>query len=1067
MVLDPLTALSVAGTIVQFVDFGTKILSRSRQLYHSTKGALALDEELDLIITHLTKLTAKLIRPLSTPSTENEASEEEQALRELCDACNTVAQEMVERLEGFKVDGKHRIFKSVWQALKSIWSEKEANDLVRRLSMFRESLELHILVELRGKIDLLSLQHSERYATLDEGTKRILNALLDNETVISTQIREQTMAVTQLLNQTEVVLIDQNNKTCMMIIDAIKEGFNQTRTPEGMKEVTAGDVEILSTKARTNASAAESSFTRGQNFTDVEIPKLANAEAPREKPLLETSDAKKAIAKVWSEEERIRKTVEKALLKSFDFPTMMVRQEEIAQAHKKTFAWIFQDEHSGVVKWTNFVQWLQSGSGVYWINGKAGSGKSTLMRYLIEHHQTRALLDQWAGSTPLSIASFFFWNSGTNEQRSQIGLLRALLFQILSQYPQLIPIVIPWQWSRKYSQLVSGSVENEPDIWTISKLKQALRLLVEQTAIPLKLCLFVDGLDEYDDNEEDTDSCHQEIAELFKNATSNVNIKICLSSRPLLVFKDAFGALSGLRLQDLSFDDIKQYVGDRLGNNPRYRQLTLEEPEQAPGLVDEIVNKADGVFIWVTLVVKSLLSGLGKRDGIADLQRRLRLLPSDLEDLYHHMLTRIEPFYQHKASQIFQIFQTHWKIMNGIDQVEGGPGFNFLIDEPLTVMALSFAVDDDPHLPIRCEIEPLSFQAILSRCNIMSDRLKVRCAGLLEVQGPESGQIDISGVIGFGHSPKVQYLHRTVRDYLEKPEVWNKMVAHTSRTDFDPYTALLGSYIVQLKLQGASDSRSVVHLRHKASIILEHAAHTDLVTGRPNAALLDEFDRTMAWHLEEWSKENKLHWADHGALGFGSRSSTRIHDSFLPLAVRYNLCAYVEQKLLQKHHQMQRSTAQSLLDFSVNPVFQSTDRCYSNSPKVVALLLKYGAEPNKNSNGRSPWENALLGDLELHEEKEIGEMFNEDSRRIRAGVLRTLIQHGANPGVRVRWKDGVIFSPSEVIKICFQDTMPDEESAIQDLLRSKGAEVAAGNGRSLAAIFADWKLPWGNISGLK
>jgi len=149
MVLDPLTALSVAGTIVQFVDYGTKVLSRSQQLYHSTKGAGPLDEELDLITTHLTKLTAKLTRPLSTPSTENELPGEEHALRELCDACNTVAQEMVARLEGLKVDGKHRMFKSVWQALKSTWSEKEANALIKRLSMFRESLELHILVELR------------------------------------------------------------------------------------------------------------------------------------------------------------------------------------------------------------------------------------------------------------------------------------------------------------------------------------------------------------------------------------------------------------------------------------------------------------------------------------------------------------------------------------------------------------------------------------------------------------------------------------------------------------------------------------------------------------------------------------------------------------------------------------------------------------------------------------------------------------------------------------------------------------------------------------------------------
>jgi hypothetical protein len=55
---------------------------------------------------------------------------------------------------------------------------------------------------------------------------------------------------------------------------------------------------------------------------------------------------------------------------------------------------------------------------------------------------------------------------------------------------------------------------------------------------------------------------------------------------------------------------------------------------QGPALVEEIVEKANEVFLWVKLVVQSLLAGLGNRDSITDLQRRLRELPSDLEKLY-------------------------------------------------------------------------------------------------------------------------------------------------------------------------------------------------------------------------------------------------------------------------------------------------------------------------------------------------------------------------------------------------------------------------------------------------
>jgi ABC-type thiamine transport system ATPase subunit len=50
------------------------------------------------------------------------------------------------------------------------------------------------------------------------------------------------------------------------------------------------------------------------------------------------------------------------------------REERILEAHEKTFRWIFKD--------SPFKHWLESktGSNLFWISGKAGSGKSTLMK---------------------------------------------------------------------------------------------------------------------------------------------------------------------------------------------------------------------------------------------------------------------------------------------------------------------------------------------------------------------------------------------------------------------------------------------------------------------------------------------------------------------------------------------------------------------------------------------------------------------------------------------------------------------------------------------------------------
>jgi Tfp pilus assembly pilus retraction ATPase PilT len=114
-----------------------------------------------------------------------------------------------------------------------------------------------------------------------------------------------------------------------------------------------------------------------------------------------------------------------ALLKQLWFDTLTTRREEIAEAHKNTFAWIFEDPKivrtsgdaaDNTRPWSNFVEWLQHGEGLYWINGKAGSGKSTLMRYIVEGSKTLEHLQKWAGPAELQVESFYFWNGGSPEQ---------------------------------------------------------------------------------------------------------------------------------------------------------------------------------------------------------------------------------------------------------------------------------------------------------------------------------------------------------------------------------------------------------------------------------------------------------------------------------------------------------------------------------------------------------------------------------------------------------------------------------------------------------------------------
>lgn len=100
-------------------------------------------------------------------------------------------------------------------------------------------------------------------------------------------------------------------------------------------------------------------------------------------------------------------TGEEAFLLSFLFdPGMRRRYDDVSRAHQGSFEWIFKDEHER--RPVNFSNWLRDGSGIHWITGIPGSGKTTLMKYICEHPSTRHELGVWNGGQEPIIANFFF-----------------------------------------------------------------------------------------------------------------------------------------------------------------------------------------------------------------------------------------------------------------------------------------------------------------------------------------------------------------------------------------------------------------------------------------------------------------------------------------------------------------------------------------------------------------------------------------------------------------------------------------------------------------------------------
>ncbi|KAF7935388.1 uncharacterized protein EAE97_008295 [Botrytis byssoidea] len=97
--LDPLSALSLAATIVQFVDYGSKVISDATELHHSSEGALANNLELSTIIPDLSSISNALSLRSSGQGMHS-YTKDELALNGLASQCKELSDKLFMTLMG-------------------------------------------------------------------------------------------------------------------------------------------------------------------------------------------------------------------------------------------------------------------------------------------------------------------------------------------------------------------------------------------------------------------------------------------------------------------------------------------------------------------------------------------------------------------------------------------------------------------------------------------------------------------------------------------------------------------------------------------------------------------------------------------------------------------------------------------------------------------------------------------------------------------------------------------------------------------------------------------------------
>ncbi|KAK0616675.1 hypothetical protein B0T14DRAFT_250916 [Immersiella caudata] len=712
--MEPTGAIGVAAAAIQFLDFGSRLLSSSCDIYRSPSGQTAKQVALSAIIDDLSSLLNQVEQTISIRlrSGSHPSPAEDQVLR-LCKECKSLVAPVSQSLSRLQDDqatgscfgsqdasGKtdRTVLAALRLALKAVWNEAE-------------------IIETFNKLDAMKRRI----------TAAALFALWDDTKRIGHRQEQRQMQFSHRLDEMAEMLRSPSSKYPATPQGAAESPDRLTRTGE---QVGGSSGDLIATLNDT--SSGETQRVRSELITYLWDPQRRPKQPEWSSPNSEDPD----MASTQS-------AFQHFIAQSMAFGEIQLREQTMPKAFEKTYEWIFEskvstDTHDA--QRPSFPEWLESDTKeLYWITGKPGSGKSTLMNYVLQNQSLRRHLSKWSGSLPLLVTCYYAWLSGADLQKSSEGLMMTVLHQSLREYPSLVPAVAPRRWALCTTLRTAAAMPR----WDRWEIEESFEALLSQCDDRFRLAIFVDGLDEFE-------VAPAAVIELIQRINFRSGTKLCIASRPWTEFNDAFRANPTLRMQDVNTADIKHVVKAKLEENQGFVDLRRIFAAETSRLIDEVVRKSSGVFLWVSIVVKSLLASLTEGDGLSELQATIDELPGDIAQLYDAIWASIKAQNVSKSAELLAIFKAS--------------------QPPLDYLTLWLATEE---LPLGFDIDSLTLEGRSGIEDLVRRRLDSRTRGILEVT---RGAVD--------------FLHRTARDWASTPEV-SARISSSVHGPFDPYILLL------------------------------------------------------------------------------------------------------------------------------------------------------------------------------------------------------------------------------------------------------------------------------------
>ena len=444
--------------------------------------------------------------------------------------------------------------------------------------------------------------------------------------------------------------------------------------------------------------------------------------------------------------------------------------KNISEPARRTGEWVITDPR--------YKAWAKcDNSDILWLIGKPGSGKSTLLLKLLKEslrptsapslqrmlnnctdNEASMQNEQVRNQSPSGerdgkgvnlvehkIVASYFYNFRNKSEVGNGRMLQSILFQILTQEPRLFPL-----FRATYLELRGVGCETSIS-WTLDKLITIFHSITEYKGFRLRIELFLDAVDESEFPPRVMEILR---LQLTGRATSDIIIKAIVARRPM----ETIHNISSDRKIELELHnaiDIEKLVNEGVEKIEKALENFSSRVDFIQHKFREFENKlkerANGVVLWVSVALTTVLNYSVRGDfTVHSMMKTLDALPSDLEELYAHIICRLR---EQKEKDIEVVkHRLHWT---------ANAGRALTVNEFFHAIALSENLHATYTTPFQLE------EVVIPHMRLEGVRttLSSSCGGFLEVQAqqPESGLFD-------SESSLVQLIHRSVRTFLEKEE---------------------------------------------------------------------------------------------------------------------------------------------------------------------------------------------------------------------------------------------------------------------------------------------------------